>query len=1061
MTNLYLTSAAADTGVTGGTGTKWKADWSPGASARHLNKNTVTGPTVSLQVTDSATAGTDGTAVSWYSPPLRAVTIAGQVVATLWDRENANANNVRPEVGIERCDGAGNVISTICDPNTNNAAGEMATTAGGASDTVTVSAGNVVDTTLADGDRLRITLWINDAVEAVTNMASGGQGEFWINGPAGSQGQAQFAFTETLIEYFPAAPSIAAFETADWNTSASSTKSITVTGCLAGDLIAVLYGGENVAAVVSAASVSTTSGSTGSWTEPEEGLAAANQGWVSSSVTTVTADGDVTIALSRTQSTPGIWGGMALRCRNHGGVGVHGRSAPSATETLSLTVAESSVVAVVAIDWDALATVAFSPAGALDVERAQEGTPDITVYAGYWPGQHAGTRGYGIATSSTTNLHILGIEILANTGLTVSPTGIASAEAFGTTTVATTLTASPTGISSAEALGSPAISFQTTATPTGIGSAEAFGTATASLGVLTTAPTGIGSEEAFGSPTASTGGTTPTIRASTTYASTASEASSTVPLPTGWQVGDVVYIGWELTASSGTVTTPSGWAAVVAGFRSAGQTNCATGVLRRVMQAGDTAPAIAHTSGRFAAISTAVQNADTTTPEDVTPTTSDNTGITYPSVDAPSITPATAGCLLLTFHAIRNGTNGASASFSPPSGMTEEADISSAVAAVSNAAIELASQALTGTAATGIKTATVTSSSGTTVNPMGVAIAVRPATTGGGTTVSPSGIGTAEAFGTPTASATLTTQPTGIATGELFGSVAVALSLLLSPGGIASSETFGTTAVAPGAITVAPTGIASSETFGSATASLGVLTASPAGIASAQAFGAANVSLGSLSVLAVGISSAETFGVPTASTGSLTASPTGIVSAEAFGTAAVTVSGTAAPVGIPSAEVFGVPVAMASLSVAATGIASSGGFGTPVATLLLTAVSTGIPSAAAFGTPTAVLTLSVAPTGVPSTGAFGLPAAQTFLLAGALGIASSEAFGIPSSAGGVVIPPRDLSLTGTLLAGRWAADVIGNHWISVVEGNNKLCTVKSNRFQGGIRPAEETGEIVW
>jgi hypothetical protein len=55
------------------------------------------------------------------------------------------------------------------------------------------------------------------------------------------------------------------------------------------------------------------------------------------------------------------------------------------------------------------------------------------------------------------------------------------------------------------------------------------------------------------------------------------------------------------------------------------------------MQSGDVAPAIADTSGRFAAVIAAVQDADTTVPEDVTPTADVNAAVAYPDVRAPSI----------------------------------------------------------------------------------------------------------------------------------------------------------------------------------------------------------------------------------------------------------------------------------------------------------------------------------------------------------------------------------------------------------------------------------------
>lgn len=234
------------------------------------------------------------------------------------------------------------------------------------------------------------------------------------------------------------------------------------------------------------------------------------------------------------------------------------------------------------------------------------------------------------------------------------------------------------------------------------------------------------------SPSPSPTTTSPTgqasVRSSATYASTASESSSSVPMPTGWQPGDVVYVGYELTSSTGSVTVPAGWVQAVPQFRSASSTSSLSGVLRRVMQAGDpNSLTISHTSGRFAAVSAAVQGASNTAPEDVTPTSDNNTGVAFPNVEIPSITPVQQNALLVTFAAVRNGTNGAVTNFAPPTGLTEVADISSAVSGTSNAAVEMSALALSSNAATGVKDATVTSSSGTSINPMGSTIAVRSA----------------------------------------------------------------------------------------------------------------------------------------------------------------------------------------------------------------------------------------------------------------------------------------------------------------------------------------------
>ncbi len=196
-------------------------------------------------------------------------------------------------------------------------------------------------------------------------------------------------------------------------------------------------------------------------------------------------------------------------------------------------------------------------------------------------------------------------------------------------------------------------------------------------------------------------------------------------MPAGWQPGDVAYVGYELTASTGSVTVPAGWTEAVPHFRSASSTSSLSGVLRHVMQAGDpNSLTISHTSGRFAAVSAAIQGADNTTPEDVTPASDNNTGVAFPNVEIPSITPVQQHALLLTFAAVRNGTNGSVTNFAPPTGMTEVAEVSSAVSGTSNAAIEMSALALSSNAATGVKNATVTTS-GTSINQMGSAIAVR------------------------------------------------------------------------------------------------------------------------------------------------------------------------------------------------------------------------------------------------------------------------------------------------------------------------------------------------
>lgn len=123
----------------------------------------------------------------------------------------------------------------------------------------------------------------------------------------------------------------------------------------------------------------------------------------------------------------------------------------------------------------------------------------------------ASTEAFGTAviTTGAVNLSPTGIaseEAFGSHTVTltqdVSPSGIASEEAFGTAVLTTgAVNLSPTGIASEEAFGTADVSQATFLTPTGIPSTEAFGTAVITTGAVTLSPTGIASAEAFGSHT--------------------------------------------------------------------------------------------------------------------------------------------------------------------------------------------------------------------------------------------------------------------------------------------------------------------------------------------------------------------------------------------------------------------------------------------------------------------------------------------------------------------------------------------------------------------------------
>ena len=110
----------------------------------------------------------------------------------------------------------------------------------------------------------------------------------------------------------------------------------------------------------------------------------------------------------------------------------------------------------------------------------------------------------GIATAEA-----FGTAIVSTGSVTLSPTGIATAEAFGTAIVSLGgIILSPTGIPSDETFGTPNLSTSIVITPDGIASEEAFGTPLVELLVQYITPTGIASATVFGYPVV-TGGTAP------------------------------------------------------------------------------------------------------------------------------------------------------------------------------------------------------------------------------------------------------------------------------------------------------------------------------------------------------------------------------------------------------------------------------------------------------------------------------------------------------------------------------------------------------------------------
>jgi hypothetical protein len=325
-----------------------------------------------------------------------------------------------------------------------------------------------------------------------------------------------------------------------------------------------------------------------------------------------------------------------------------------------------------------------------------------------------------------------------NNGTTLSPGGIASAEAFGSATVTPgAVTVSPGGIATLEAFGTSQLNLNIAGT--GIATAEAFGTATVTPGAVTVSPAGIATAEAFGSTTVTPGGVTvsPASIAS-------SEAFGTAQL--------------DLSISTTGIATAEAFGS-----------------------------------------STLTPGAVTVSPSSVT---------TLEAFGSATVTPGAV-------------------TISPSGVATAEA--------FGNATVDVGAATLS---PAGIATAeafgsTTITTGEVTVSPAGIATAEAFGTstlTPGAVTVSPSSISTTEAFGTATVS---------------VGGVTI------SPSAIATAEAFGTATVAVGNITISPASIASAEAFGGHVIALQLQFISPGGIASAQSFGNASVTLPSTTPLTV------------------------------------------------------------------------------------------------------------------------------------------------------------------------------------------------------------------
>jgi hypothetical protein len=177
-----------------------------------------------------------------------------------------------------------------------------------------------------------------------------------------------------------------------------------------------------------------------------------------------------------------------------------------------------------------------------------------------------------IAPSGIATAEAFGTAVLTTGAVTVSPTGVGSAEAFGTAVVAQpppsqTITVTA-GIATAEALGSPTVTVgAVTLAPSGITSTEAFGTTTVTTGPVSLTVTGIPTAEAFGTATIGAGAPAQDVLPTGIGSAEAFGATTVTPGPvqiTVTGVGSAEAFGTTVLAPGSVTLSPAGIASAEA-----------------------------------------------------------------------------------------------------------------------------------------------------------------------------------------------------------------------------------------------------------------------------------------------------------------------------------------------------------------------------------------------------------------------------------------------------------------------------------------------------------------
>ena len=211
-TTVYLGDAVSS--INPGADDERRLNRPRGAAVASYAKSTMAGkvtpPTAATQFT--RTAG--GTAIVWYSDPLDAVTISGNVTFNFWAMESAVQANTGLQVELLRASASGAIQSVITAVAADPPTGELSTSLARENWTAVP-----VPTALANGDRLALRLYIDDGT-ALTTMGTGRTVTMTIDGPtAGVSGDSWFSTLEALAPARPVIGSVTGLTQTEFSAS--------------------------------------------------------------------------------------------------------------------------------------------------------------------------------------------------------------------------------------------------------------------------------------------------------------------------------------------------------------------------------------------------------------------------------------------------------------------------------------------------------------------------------------------------------------------------------------------------------------------------------------------------------------------------------------------------------------------------------------------------------------------------------------------------------------------------------------------------------------------------